>query len=159
MALNLLLQRYSDNGNSTQGLLFELENNDLKFLNYTLEDENREVKIKGETCIPDGLYEIKFRKVLSPKTESYRNKFDWFTWHLEVQDVEGFEHIYIHIGNTEKDTDGCILVQDTANNNQIKKGFNGESTPAFKRFYNKLKRVLEEGERVYIQVRDIENLK
>ena len=29
---------------------------------YTLEDEYRDVKVMGETCIPEGTYDVKFRK-------------------------------------------------------------------------------------------------
>ena len=158
MSLNLILQRYSDNGDSTQGLLHVIDNNNLQFLNYTLEDEFREVKVKGETCIPNGLYEIKQRKVLSPMTESYRNKYDWFDWHLELQNVEGFQNIYIHIGNKDEDTDGCILVQDNANNNTVKDGFNGSSLPAFERLYNLIRTELNNGLKVFIRVRHISHL-
>ena len=158
MSLNLILQRYSDNGDSTQGLLHLIDNNSLSFLNYTLEDEFREVKVKGETCIPNGLYEVKQRKVLSPMTERYRNKYDWFDWHLELQNVEGFQNIYIHIGNKDEDTDGCILVQDNANNNTVKDGFNGSSLPAFERLYNLVRSELNDGGKVFIRIRKISHL-
>ena len=158
MSLNLILHRYSDNGNSTQGLLFNRDNAKMEFLNYTLEDEQREVKVRGETCIPSGLYEVKFRQVLSDKTKSYRGLFSWFSWHLHLQDVTGFKYVYIHIGNDEKDTDGCILVQDAANNNQVKDGFNGSSRSAFKRLYEQVSEELNNGNKVFIKVKDINEL-
>lgn len=158
MSLNLILQRYSDNGDSTQGLLHVVDGNGLRFLNYTLEDEFREVKKKGETCISNGLYEICQRKVLSPMTKHYRSRFNWFDWHLELQNVEGFENVYIHVGNKETDSDGCILVQDNANNNTIGKGFNGSSVPAFERLYNLIRTDLNNGLKVFIRVRKISHL-
>ena len=158
MALNLILTRYSDNGNSTQGLLHAIDNNDLRFLNYTLEDESRPVKVKHETCIPSGLYEVLQRKETTPMTEKYRRKFDWFDYHLELQNVEGFSGIYIHIGNKDTDSSGCVLVQDQANNNTIGKGFNGSSTPAFERLYNLVRSELNCGGKVFIQIRDVQNL-
>jgi len=158
MALNLLLQRYSDNGNSTQGLMHKIDNNKLEFLNYSLEDEHREVKIKGETCIPAGLYEVKQRKVLTGMTERYRAKYNWFDWHLELQNVEGFKYIYIHSGNKESQTDGCILVQDNANNNMIGSGFNSSSAPAFERIYHTIREELNDDGKVFIRIRDIKHL-
>jgi hypothetical protein len=155
--MKLILQRYSDNGESTQGLLFvvDQEQNRLRFLNYTLEDEYREQKVMGETCIPAGLYEVVFREVESPKTKSYRDRFSWFTWHLMLKDVDGFEYVYIHIGNDDDDTDGCILVQDQANNNQVADGFNSASTPAYRRLYALAESVLLNDEKIFIEVRDL----
>lgn len=158
MSLNLILTRYSDNGNSTQGLLHSIDNNSLMFLNYTLEDEHREVKIKGETCVPSGLYEVKQRQVLSDMTKDYRERYKWFDWHLELQDVEGFNYVYMHVGNKESHTDGCILVQDQANNNTVSKGFNGSSAPAFERLYNSVRSELNDGGKVFIRIRDIKTL-
>jgi hypothetical protein len=154
--MNLVLTRYSDNGDSTQGLLHEVDENvKSKFLNYTLEDEAREVKVAGETCIPIGAYQVKFNKNLTPMTEKYKRKFEWFTWHLHLQNVPDFEGIYIHIGNTDEDSKGCILVQDEANNNQIEEGFNASSTSAFKRLYNKIFNALNNDEAVYIVIQDL----
>lgn len=70
----------------------------------TLEDTDRKleaggVKIYGQTAIPRGRYRVvlsvsnRFKKLLP-----------------EVLAVPQFEGIRIHAGNTEADTDGCILV-------------------------------------------------
>ncbi len=55
--MKLEVLRFSSQKDSTNGLLFDATN-DKKFLAYTLEDEARDEKIKGETRIPAGTYKI-----------------------------------------------------------------------------------------------------
>ena len=66
---------------------------------FTLEDKVRPVKIKGETAIPAGTYEI---------AVTFSNKFQKFLPLL--MNVPNFDGIRIHTGNTPEDTLGCILV-------------------------------------------------
>ena len=147
----LELLRLNDNGDSTTGVL----RRDFKFECYTLEDQFQQSKISGETRIPAGRYEIKFREVLSGLTQTYRNKYDWFTWHLELQDVPGFQYVYIHIGNDDDDTDACILVGDSQSSNaNMQRGFIGHSRNAFKRLYLELSRTLNSGQKVFITIFD-----
>ena len=77
----------------------------------TLEDKDRgltddmtvseisNIKIKKETAIPTGTYKI---------TITYSNRFKKNM--PLINDVKGFEGIRIHSGNTNQDTEGCILV-------------------------------------------------
>lgn len=104
--MNLELIRYNHDKNSTQGLLLI----DSKPVCFVLEDEERAVKIHGETRIPAGVYEIKKREQVTPLTKTYRDKFSFFDYHLEIQDIPNFKYVYIHIGNWPKDTEGCLLV-------------------------------------------------
>lgn len=149
--MELLTQRYSDGGDSTLGLFFM----NGKFDGYTLEDEHRDTKVAGETRIPAGRYEIKFREEPASKmNQRYQQKFPWFTWHLWLQDVPNFEWIYMHIGYNDDHTDGCILVGDTANNNVVNSGRLGASDAAYKRIYLAISAALMSGERVFITVKD-----
>lgn len=132
--MNVRIERYSRNNESTLGLLYI----DGKFECYTLEDEKREIKVPGETRIPSGAYDLRFRQVMTPMTQRYRIKYPFFTWHIQVMNVPGFNYIYLHAGNTDDDTDGCILLGDTANNNKYADGFIGNSSQAFKRVYAKI---------------------
>jgi hypothetical protein len=152
--MNLTLLRYSANNESTLGLMFINK----KFQCYSLEDEKRKIKVAGDTRIPSGRYQIKFRKVESPKTESYRNKFYWFKWHLMLMNVPNFKYVYIHIGNDDDDTDGCIIIGNTTNNNQLIDGNIGSSTKAFEKFYRLVADALGRNEAVYITVVDEEML-
>lgn len=148
MIIDLL--RYNDNGESTLGLFFINK----KFQCYTLEDEQRTEKVAGDTRIDAGIYEVKFREVMSPKTIEYRKKYPWFTWHLEVTGVPKFDYVYIHIGNKDDHTDACVLVADTANNNSLSDGFIGSSAPAYERIYKIITPALKANERVFIHIKD-----
>lgn len=58
---------------------------------------------KGESCIPAGRYIAK--RVVSPK----------FGDVFEVTGVTGRDHILIHAGNIDDDTQGCILLGESFN--------------------------------------------
>lgn len=149
----LYLQRYSDNKDCTQGILYELKNGEIYLHGYTLEDEYRTVKIAGETRIPSGRYELKLRKDATPLTMRYREKYDWFTWHIEITNVKHFTGVYIHIGNRDEHTEGCILLGDGVDNNRISEGSISNSTVSFKRFYKDLYAYLENGQ-VFLNIRN-----
>jgi hypothetical protein len=61
--MRLELYRYSSQKDSTLGVLFLVndETNHKDFLCFSLEDEKRETKVYGETRIPEGTYQIKYR--------------------------------------------------------------------------------------------------
>lgn len=153
--MNFILQRFSDNRTSTLGILIKIPTTGRPhFQAYTLEDEFRESKISGETRIPAGKYEVVIQNIETPKTLSYRKRYAWFKNHLMLKNVPGFIGIYIHVGNTDDDTDGCILLGDNADNNQIGPGSISNSTASFKRFYDEVFDWLEGGNKVFIEIRD-----
>lgn len=157
--MNLILQRYSDNRESTQGLLFKVITvgavKKLHFMGHILEDEFRDEKVMKETRIPAGLYPVEFNKAETPLTLKYRAKFpSFFTFHLEIKNIPNFKGVYMHIGNSDDDTEGCPLMGDTANNNNIAPGAIGGSTQAFIRNYKDISDALNKGEKVFIEVRD-----
>jgi len=63
-------------------------------------------KIKGESAIPYGTYPLRL---------TWSSRFGRPMW--QVCDVPGFTGIRIHAGNTEKDTEGCILLGEQINGN------------------------------------------
>lgn len=133
--MTFILQRYSDNRDSTLGILLKVLEKQTVLQAYTLEDEFRAIKVKGETRIPAGTYTVDRQPLATPLTLKYRQKYPWFKNHLEVKNVPGFQGIYIHVGNYDENSDGCILLGDVADNNSIGPGSVMQSTAAFQRFY------------------------
>ena len=150
--------RYSSGADSTLGILSEMGDYGREFLCYTLEDEFREEKVSAETRIPEGTYDIKLRTT-GGFNSRYLNKFgeDWHRGMLHVQNVEGFEYILIHTGNTDEHTMGCLLVADTSQQNITKDGFIGASVDAYKRIYPSLAKWLVNGNGLSITYIDYDN--
>lgn len=76
--MDFLQQRYSDNGNSTQGLFFmKATPPETKpiWMAHCLEDEFRKEKVKGETRYDAGLYELKISKFISTVTLQVAHQF------------------------------------------------------------------------------------
>lgn len=138
---------------ATNGMLFV----DGVFEAFTLEDEVRDKKIKGETAIPLGEYEIKLRTVggfHSKYTERYGAAFH--KGMLELQSVPGFQYILIHTGNTDSHTAGCLLIGETQQDlDKGKDGFIGGSGNAYKKFYPKVRDALIAREKVTIKYSNI----
>jgi len=141
--------RYSENGQATASIVLI----DGEFFSYGLEDQEQAQKVPGETRIPEGTYPLNYRIILSPKTEQYRAKYPWFKYHLHLQNVPEFKYVYIHIGNEDDNTDGCLLVGDGINNLTTSRGFLSNSGTAFKRLYQAVSAALERGETCEVEVR------
>lgn len=156
--MNFILQRYNDNRKSTLGLLLKKvlfgTQERLVLQAYTMEDEYREEKVMAETRIPAGFYELIIHQDETPKTKKYQAKYEWFKKHIEIKNVPNFVGVYIHIGNYDTDTEGCILLGDSADNNSITEGAISGSTAAFKRFYDEVYSHLEEGGKAHLEIRD-----
>jgi hypothetical protein len=89
---------------------------------FTLEDIERPVKIKGETAIPKGTY-----RVIINESNRFKRQLPL------LLNVPGFEGVRIHSGNSNHDTEGCILVGQTRNKNYI-----GQSRKAFDKLFKKM---------------------
>ena len=150
--MELKVLRFSSQHDSTNGLLFSNTDGRFEFLCYTLEDEYRSSKVRGETRIPAGEYEIKLRTE-GGFHQKYTKKYGkMHKGMLHVTDVPGFEYILIHTGNTDEHTAGCLLVGDSQENNAfIKDGFIGKSTNAYKRIYPDIAKAILKGEKVTIE--------
>jgi hypothetical protein len=96
--MELTLIREPSTAHSTPGKLLV----DGVFECFTLEDVVRPKKIPGETAIPAGTY-----KVIVNMSNRFKRLLPL------LLNVPGFEGVRIHTGNTDKDTEGCILVGTT----------------------------------------------
>lgn len=148
--------RVSSQKDSTSGLLFEVDNGKRTFLCYTLEDEQRDVKVWGETRIPAGIYKLGLR------TEGgfhnrYLSKYgaDFHKGMIWVLDVPGFEYILWHVGNTDENTAGCLLLGNTQTSNLVNKdGFVGNSGDAYKLVYPRVLAAIQSGLNVEVEYID-----
>lgn len=109
---------------------------------YTLEDVVRKdgTKVDGQTAIPAGTYQV----IIDDSTRFKRPM-------PHILRVPNFDGVRIHSGNTDADTEGCILLGTTVENEDLISG----SKDAFNRFFPKLKTALDAGEQVHIFVHDV----
>jgi len=117
--MKIEIKRLHKTNNSTIGEMTI----DGKFECYTLEDIERDIKIKAETAIPKGTY-----KVIINQSNRFKKLMPL------VLNVPNFEGIRIHSGNTNHDTEGCILVGQTRSKDYISK-----SRKAFEILFAKMK--------------------
>ena len=146
--------RVSSQKDSTSGLLFEVDNGKRKFLCYTIEDEQRDVKVWGETRIPAGTYQLELR------TEGgfhnrYKSRYAFHKGMIWVKDVPGFEYILWHTGNTDESTSGCLILGDSQTSNLVQSdGFVGSSVNSYKKVYPIVRDAILSGEQVTVQYID-----
>jgi len=102
--MNILLKRTYKGNDYTIGKLYI----DGVYFCDTLEDAVRPVKIKHETAIPEGTYQVvitmsaRFKKLMPL-----------------LLNVPNFDGIRIHSGNTKEDTSGCLLVGENKERGKV----------------------------------------
>jgi len=120
----------------------------IRHLCYTLEDESRIKKVAGETRIPANTYELKLRTE-GPLNNRYRVRFnDIHEGMIWLQGVPNFKWIYLHCGNDDDDTDGCILVGSYLRLNKV---LNSRST--YRAIYPEMVRNIKAGQ-TFLEVVD-----
>lgn len=119
---------------------------------FVLEDVYRTVKVYGRTRVPAGRYPIKFRKE-GGFHQKYQKLFpQMHKGMLQLMNVPDFEYILIHIGNTEDDTAGCLLVGLEAL--YVDTATIGQSKNAYLKIYPVIANALEKDEDVCITIYD-----
>ena len=120
----------------------------VRHLCYTLEDESRIKKVARETRIPANTYELKLRTE-GPLNNRYRVRFnDIHEGMIWLKDVPNFKYIYLHCGNDDDDTDGCILVGSYLRLNRV---LNSRST--YRAIYPGIVENIKAG-KTYIEILD-----
>ena len=127
-----------------------LEDPDRGLTNTMSLEQIRKIKIKGNTCIPYGTYNVTL--------DVYSPKFVSKSYYKEVcngkvprlLNVKGFDGILIHVGdgpNGHKLTEGCILI----GRNTIKGGLT-EGKKYFQLLYNQMLEAKKRGEKIKITI-------
>ena len=145
--MKIELERLQDNGKSTIGTL----KIDTEFEAFSLEDTYHEKKIYGQTRIPSGEYKIILRKeggMNKRYSAKYGDDHEGMLW---LQDVPGFEWVYIHTGNYHEQTDGCILIGTGCDSNFKRQSVMG-SVLKYKKTYAKVLDAMKNGEEVTIKI-------
>lgn len=156
--MELKVLRLADNGDATIGAFYI----NGVFKCFTIEDEERAVKVKGETRIPNGIYSVGLRKeggYHSKYSTKYGdmhkgmlaiyNEDDWKI----CQDGMEFQYILIHTGNTDDHTMGCLLLNNSVSGVTFT---GGSSVDAYKAIYPTIAKAIESGEKVTIKYIDVE---
>lgn len=142
--MRITLKRISKKDTYTIGKLY-IDNN---YFCDTLEDKDRNlyqfnpvdtimsIKVKGHTAIPKGLYEIMW---------TYSNRFKRYT--PQIMNVPGFDGIRIHSGNTDADTEGCVLL---GLNKVVGRVINSRVT--CDKFYDIIEKEIKNKKEVWIQI-------
>lgn len=148
--MEILVRRVLANEDTTIGVCF-IDGVEFCFM---LEDEYREDKVPGETRIPQGRYEIRLRNE-GGMTKRYAQKFgSKHKGMLWLQDVPGFEWIYIHIGNTDDHSSGCLLCGFGAEIKPFGKWRTTNSTDAYLMLSSLVYEAIEDGDQVWITIQD-----
>lgn len=129
--MKLRLKRIALKPTYTIGRLYLLKGGEEVYLCDTIEDVVRNLKTEkdkvfGKTAIPKGTYKLAY---------SFSNRFKRFL--PELIAVPFFKGVRIHSGNTEADTEGCILVGNNKTTGMItdsRDTMNNIISPLFKEF-------------------------
>lgn len=141
--MKLTLKRIALRQTYTIGKLYIDDNYFCDTLEDTVRDlnkngkfDNGEKKVKGKTAIPYGTYEIKW--TYSPRFKKYTP---------QLMNVPSFEGIRIHSGNSNKDTEGCLLLGKNKNVGMV---LNSRAT--INKFYPLIKKACSNG-KVTIEIK------
>lgn len=138
----IILTREESNGICTIG---NIKAGSISIL--SMEDPPHDIKIWGNTRIPEGRYEILLRKE-GRFHEVYKDRYVFHKGMLHLQDVPGYEYILIHTGNGPKDTAGCIL----PGSHKVGNNWVDDSEKAYIALYGYCIAILDLGYKLFIKI-------
>lgn len=167
MRYNFEIERFAYGYDTTGGRLFELvAPGASKMMCWTLEDERRDAKVFGETCIGPGSFRLGLRTE-GDMHERYADKFGarhkGMIWLLDVPD---FTFVYLHIGNwayegeeapdgiKKDDTLGCPLLGRKLVMTNRGEFELQDSTGAYLAAYDRIAPLIAAGRDVWLHVRE-----
>ena len=107
----------------------------------------KSIKVKSETAIPTGTYKI-LMNIVSPKFSLKQYYMDVCKGKVpRLANVPGWEGILIHVGNTEKNSAGCLIV-----GKNLVKGHVLQSKQCFEQLYSILYAAYIKGEEITITI-------
>ena len=120
-------------------------------LNRNGQFDNGEKKVYGETAIHFGRYDVELN-VKSPKYSNFA-KYPWAKPYggflPRLKNVKNFDGVLLHVGNTTRDTLGCVLVGYNTIKGQLT-----DSRKAFALLMDKyLTPARKRGEKVFITIK------
>ena len=159
--MKLKLRRVAKRDKYTIGHLYrqDRENGQWVYVCDTIEDKDRaldqsmteaniaKIKVKHQTAIPTGTYEIDMSTVSG--TFSKKPQYKEFCGGRvpRLKNVKGFSGILIHSGTDQDSSSGCIIV---GQNKVVGKVINSWAT--YKKVYSLLKAAANRGEKITITV-------
>lgn len=154
--MNITVKRIAKRPTYTIGKLYidnkyfcdVIEDRDRGITQDTPLEQIKKIKVPSQTAIPTGTYDITM-SVVSPrfsKKAFYRQNCNGGRV-PRLLNVPGFDGVLIHVGNTAKDSAGCLLV---GKNTQVGKVLN--STNTFLNFYKVLDAANKKGEKIKITI-------
>lgn len=158
ITMDLKVLRLGDNDDTTLGVFYI---NGILACG-TVEDEERAIKVAGETRVPNGRYKVGLRKEGSFHAKYAAKYGDMHKgmlciynsddWKLVSRDMQ-FQYILIHTGNTDEHTAGCLLLNEIID---FKNSKGSSSANAYKAWYPIIASAVERGEEVTIEYIDVE---
>lgn len=143
----LSLLRYSDDGNFTTGMLYLKD----EFFCFTIEEPEGQPGISPDGRISPGKYPLGFDLNETDFTLKYRQKFNWFKFHLQIKKTGKDSQAYIHCGCTNSETINGIMIVSNADETNVTTLLKN-SERLYEHLYSEISDLINKGEPIFIQI-------